>query len=162
MDIAWLLALLFSTWTKSPIFRSFFGHVWAILNITNLFYRTPEYQMSWVSSFTLKSRQIAAILSKNHLKSGQKRSDFEWSGFQMVGTLAIATAKAIWKPGHLKSDLQKVWISNSRISDPHWSLFFIVSGIHGENFTQIFKHSKLQEIYFIITLVCWKPKVFSI
>ena len=32
---------------------------------------------------------------KNHLKSRQKRSDFEWSSFQMVGTKAIAiVAKA--------------------------------------------------------------------
>ena len=26
---------------------------------------------------------------KNHLKSGQKSPDFEWSGFQMVGTIAL-------------------------------------------------------------------------
>ena len=32
---------------------------------------------------------------KNHLKSTQKCSDFEWSSFQMVGTKAIAiVAKA--------------------------------------------------------------------
>ena len=31
---------------------------------------------------------------KNHLKSGQKRPDFEWSGFQLVGTIALAIAKA--------------------------------------------------------------------
>ena len=31
---------------------------------------------------------------KNHLKSGQKHPDFEWSGFLMVGTIAIAIAKA--------------------------------------------------------------------
>ena len=47
---------------------------------------------------------------KNHLKSGQKCPHFEWSGFQMVGTIAIAIAKA--QPDHLKSNLQKVWISN--------------------------------------------------
>ena len=31
---------------------------------------------------------------KKHLKSGQKCLDFEWSGFQRVGTKAIAIAKA--------------------------------------------------------------------
>ena len=30
---------------------------------------------------------------KNHLKSGQKRPGSEWSGFQMVLTIAIAIAK---------------------------------------------------------------------
>ena len=30
----------------------------------------------------------------NHSKSGQKRPDFEWSGFQMVATKAIAITKA--------------------------------------------------------------------
>ena len=40
---------------------------------------------------------------------------FEWSSFLMVGTIAIAIAKA----NHLKSDLLKVQISNGRISDPH-------------------------------------------
>ena len=29
---------------------------------------------------------------KHHLKSGQKCPDFEWSSFQMVGTIAIAKA----------------------------------------------------------------------
>ena len=42
----------------------------------------------------LKSGQMAAIYVKHHLKSGQKRPDFEWSGFRMVGTIAIAIAKA--------------------------------------------------------------------
>ena len=41
----------------------------------------------------LKSGQMATILS-NHLKSGLKLSDFEWSGFWTVGTIAIAIAKA--------------------------------------------------------------------
>ena len=31
---------------------------------------------------------------QNHTKSGQKSPDFEWSGFLMVGTKAIAIAKA--------------------------------------------------------------------
>ena len=50
---------------------------------------------------------------KNHLKSGQKHPDFEWSGFQMVGTIAIAIAKAgpfknwiIWNPTFKKSGIQ--------------------------------------------------------
>ena len=29
---------------------------------------------------------------KKHLKFREKRLDFEWSGFQMVGTIAIAKA----------------------------------------------------------------------
>ena len=53
--------------------------------------------------------------------------DFEWdleaqpfeiraemSGFWMVGTKTTA------KPYHLKSDLQKVWISNGQISLPYF------------------------------------------
>ena len=31
---------------------------------------------------------------KNHLKSRQICPDFKWSGFQMVGTIAIAISKA--------------------------------------------------------------------
>ena len=31
---------------------------------------------------------------QNHLKSGQKHSDFKWSSFQMVGDIAMAIAKA--------------------------------------------------------------------
>ena len=38
---------------------------------------------------------MAAIIAENHLESGQKCPDFEWSGFQMVGTIAIAIAKAL-------------------------------------------------------------------
>ena len=41
-----------------------------------------------------KSGQMAAILSKNHLKSRQKCPYFEWSSFRIVGTTAIAIAKA--------------------------------------------------------------------
>ena len=44
--------------------------------------------------------------------------DFEWSGFQMVGTIALAKTW-LWKPDYLKSDLHKVLISNGRIADPH-------------------------------------------
>ena len=33
------------------------------------------------------------LFVKSHLKSGQKRPDFEWSGFQMVETIAIAKAR---------------------------------------------------------------------
>ena len=33
-------------------------------------------------------------LEANHLKSVQKCPDFEWSGYLMVGTIAIAIAKA--------------------------------------------------------------------
>ena len=38
---------------------------------------------------------------KNHLKSGQKCPDFDLSGFQMVGTIAIALPsknQTIWNP----------------------------------------------------------------
>ena len=75
---------------------------------------------------------------KKHFKCGQKGPDFEWSGFQMVGTVAMATNKArpfeyqtIWITDHMKSDLQKVWISNGQISVPHCTLidcnsFFIL------------------------------------
>ena len=41
----------------------------------------------------LKSRQMVAIV-KNHFKSGLKCPDFEWSSFQIVGTIVIAIAKA--------------------------------------------------------------------
>ena len=53
---------------------------------------------------------------KNHLKSGQKHLNFEWSGFQMVET--IATSIAIVQPfknqktDYSKSDLEKVLIIN--------------------------------------------------
>ena len=50
----------------------------------------------------LKYGQIGNILSKTILKSGQKHPDFEWSGFQIVGT----------RPDHLKTHFQKVRISN--------------------------------------------------
>ena len=36
----------------------------------------------------VKSGKMAAILSKKHLISGQKYLDFEWSAFEMVGTIA--------------------------------------------------------------------------
>ena len=63
---------------------------------------------------------------KNYLNFGQKCLDFVRSGFQMVGAMAVAVTIA-WpfeKPDHLKSDLQKVLLSNGRISNPliiHWS-----------------------------------------
>ena len=57
----------------------------------------------------------------NHLKCRQKCLDFVWSGFQMVVTRALNIGKSpkFWKPDHLKYDLQKVWISNGQISEPH-------------------------------------------
>ena len=45
----------------------------------------------------LKSGSNGRHFVKKHLKFGQKRPDFEWLGFQMVGTIAIATAIAINK-----------------------------------------------------------------
>ena len=49
---------------------------------------------------------------KNHLKSGQNCPDFEWTSFQMVETLAMVIYLTLWKSDHLKSNLQKVRISN--------------------------------------------------
>ena len=52
---------------------------------------------------------------KNHLKYGQKCSDFEWSSFQMVGTNLIGTiaiAKAnptLWKLMALPYNYQPLW-----------------------------------------------------
>ena len=42
-------------------------------------------------------RTIGRHFVKNHLKSGQKRPDFVWSGFRTVGTIAtyyVTIAKA--------------------------------------------------------------------
>ena len=73
----------------------------------------------------------------NHLKSGQKCPGFEWSGFQTVGTKDIAIAKArpfengtIWKLDHLKSNLQKVRISNGQISDPRTTRKVQIQGFY--------------------------------
>ena len=74
----------------------------------------------------LKSRQMVAIFVNNHLKSWQKCPDFEWSSFQIVGTIALA----ISKPNHLKDgpfeirhsispDLKCFWVSKGQISDPY-------------------------------------------
>ena len=49
---------------------------------------------------------------ENHLKSGQKCLDFEWSSFQMVGTIAKAIAKA-----------QPFEIQPSKSLDLKWSDF---------------------------------------
>ena len=58
-------------------------------------------QMVWVSNGILnleaqpfEIRKNSCHFIKNHLKSGQKSLDFEWSGFWMVWTRAIAIAKA--------------------------------------------------------------------
>ena len=55
------------------------------------------------------------IRKPNHLKSGQKRLYFEWSGLQMVGTIATAIAKGlpfenwtIWNPTLKKYKFQMV------------------------------------------------------
>ena len=62
----------------------------------------------------------------NHLKSGPKSLDFQWSGFQMVGTIAIVIAKAQpfeigpfeIRPSKIP-DFKYFQISNGRISNPH-------------------------------------------
>ena len=70
----------------------------------------------------LKSGQIAAILSKNHLKSGQKCQGFKWLGLSSQ-----------LKPDHLKTgpieirplkspDFKCFRISDGWISGPHFSL----------------------------------------
>ena len=60
----------------------------------------------------LKSEQMAAILLKTHLKSRQKHPDFEWSGFQLVGTISIAIghciSSTIWNTTFKKSGFQMV------------------------------------------------------
>ena len=57
-----------------------------------------------------------------HVKTGMSSSGFRMV-FQMVGTIVIANDKSptIWKQNHLKSDLQKVQISN--VSYFKWSNF---------------------------------------
>ena len=56
---------------------------------------------------------------KNHLKSRQKRHDFEWSGFWMVGIIVIAITKG--QPFEIRSsnssDFKCFRILNHRISD---------------------------------------------
>ena len=60
---------------------------------------------------------------KNHLKSGQKCSDFEWSGLPMVGTKAMA----ILKPDHFKTGQLEIRPSKKSgfqmIPDYKWSDF---------------------------------------
>ena len=56
-----------------------------------------------------------------HLKSRQKYHDLEWSGFWMVGTIAIAMVKArpfeIWPT--INPNFNCFWIFNGLISDLH-------------------------------------------
>ena len=56
----------------------------------------------------------------NHLISGQKRLDFDGSGFQMVGTISIPKAKAppFEIPPSKSPDFKCFWILNVQISDP--------------------------------------------
>ena len=61
---------------------------------------------------------------RNHLKSGQKHSDFEWSGFWMVETLAIDISKAwpfenrtILNPALKKSGFLMVRFQISSVGD---------------------------------------------
>ena len=66
----------------------------------------------------LKSGQMAAILSKPF--EIPKKSRFWMVQFLNVWDWSISQrwSPIIWKLDHLKSDPQKVWISNGRISDP--------------------------------------------
>ena len=62
---------------------------WAYLgNANNL--TGPLFKIWKPNNF--KSGQMAAILSKIPLKSEQKYPDFEWFGFQIIGTITIAIA----------------------------------------------------------------------
>ena len=76
-----------------------------------------ELQLVWISNGIWNSeaqpfevRTNGRHFFQNQLKSGQKRPDFEWSGFQMFGTMTIAIAKTrpfenqtIWNPTLKKS-----------------------------------------------------------
>ena len=72
------LQKFFMNGKMSWIYSSGFWMVW----ISNRIWK-PEAQL-----FEIQTNGRHFV--KNHLKSGQKRQDFEWSGFQMVGTIAIA------------------------------------------------------------------------
>ena len=63
-------------------------------------------------------------------------------------TIALVIAKTwqfenwtIWKPDHLKPDLQKVRISNGWISDPHWICQYLLS-----------------MVIFLTFLLSWQPQ----
>ena len=89
----------------------------------------------------LNSGQMAAILS-NHLQSGQKRTDFEWSSFQMVGTIAIAKARTfenrtIWNLTFKKSRFQMVKFQIPTKSHL-WFETFLYSGKPEEWFDDFF------------------------
>ena len=76
--------------------------VWILYGIWN-----PEAQ-------PFKIRTNGSYFVRNHLKSRQKWPYFEWSGFLMFETIAIAIAavRPCDKLNHLKDDLQKVQIAN--------------------------------------------------
>ena len=63
-------------------------------------------QFVWISNgtwnpeaqpFKIKTNggHVGRHFVKNHLKSRHKHPDFEWSGLQMVGTIALAITKAV-------------------------------------------------------------------
>ena len=57
---------------------------------------------------------------KNHLKSWQKRQDFEWSYFGMTKARPFEN-RTIWNPTSKMSGFKCLRISFGRISDPHCS-----------------------------------------
>ena len=52
-----------------------------------------DFKFDLRSGSPTKIRTIGCRFVKNNLKSQQKCLDFEWSCFQLVGTIAIAKAK---------------------------------------------------------------------
>ena len=86
-------------------------------------------KMVWISNGIwnpeVQPFEIRHHFVRNQLKSRQKCLDFEWSGFQIVGTIVIAIAKV----DHLKTgqfenqpskspDSKCFWISNGRFQMP--------------------------------------------
>ena len=50
------------------------------------------------------------------------------SRFQM-GLFCFSNGRTLEQQEHLKSDLAKLWTSNSKISDPHAAQFFLPSSV---------------------------------
>ena len=106
----------------------------------------------------LNSGQMAAILS-NHLQSGQKRTDFEWSSFQMVGTIAIAKARTfenrtIWNLTFKKSRFQMVKFQIPTKSHL-WFETFLYSGKPEEWFDDFFSWTDQQLLQVRCRMEVW-------
>ena len=66
----------------------------------------------------LKSGQIGCHFVENHMKSGEKCPDFEWSSFLMVRTIAIAIARPFEIRPSKSPDFKCFWISHGQIQIP--------------------------------------------